>query len=345
MKVGSCFSGIGGFDLGLSRVGMEVRWQIENEAWCNKILARHWPEVKRYGDITTVDVDELERVDLLCGGFPCQDLSVAGKRAGLAGSRSALYWEFLRLADALRPRYVLIENVPGLFSSQSGRDFAQVVSGLDELGYGVAWRVLDSQNFGVPQRRRRVFIVGHLGAPCPPEVLFEPESLRRDSPAGREAGPGVAGTLAAGAHPSGFNGRDAEQGNIVAPALRRQHDSTSRDGQDVAYVLRSRTGANGSPERGDETYVIQDARGTREKRQHGIGIQQGGPNASQSSIGATPALISSPADADGVREATGVSRRLDADHEPDSPRYRGLGNAVTVPVIEWIGRRIVEASA
>ena len=159
MKVGSAFSGIGGFDLGLEQAGMEVVWQIEADAWCNKILARHWPEVMRYGDITTVNPSQLERVDLICGGFPCQDLSVAGRRKGLAGSRSSLFWEFLRIADALRPRWLLIENVPGLLSSGDREDWPTLLDALASIGYAVDTDICDSQDFGVAQRRRRVFIV------------------------------------------------------------------------------------------------------------------------------------------------------------------------------------------
>lgn len=135
------------------------------------------------------------RVDLLCGGFPCQDLSVAGKRAGLAGERSGLFFEFARVVSLLSPRWVLLENVPGLLSSNEGDDAAEVIATLSELGYGVAWTVLDSQHFGVPQRRRRVFIVGHLGAPCPPEILFESEGGGGDTQTGGETGESIAHAL------------------------------------------------------------------------------------------------------------------------------------------------------
>ena len=138
LTVGSLFSGIGGFDLGLERAGWSVRWQVENEPFCNKVLEKHWPNVKRYGDITAVDPGQLERVNLICGGFPCQDVSVAGKREGLAGSRSSLYWEAIRIIDAVRPRWVLIENVPGLFSTQSGETFSK--SSVAWMNSGTAWR-------------------------------------------------------------------------------------------------------------------------------------------------------------------------------------------------------------
>jgi len=242
--VGSLFSGIGGMDKGLHDAGWELKWQVEIDEYRRRVLSRHWPEVPKYDDITTVDPQELERVDLICGGFPCQDISVAGKRAGLAGDRSSLFWEFIRIADALRPRWLLIENVPGLFSSRSGRDFRAIIGALDERGYGVAWRVLDSQFFGVPQRRRRVYIVGHLGAPCPPEILFESESLRGNTAARGEAGADI------------------------APALRRRADSSGRDGQDIGYAL---TGHHPRDSHEDNYVVgpLMANRGT--ERKHGDG--------------------------------------------------------------------------
>lgn len=141
-------------------------------------------------------------IDLLCGGFPCQDLSVAGKRRGLAGNRSGLFFEFARIIDAFRPRWVLIENVPGLFSSNGGRDFGVVLGTLADLGYGVAWRTLDSRFFGVPQRRRRVFIVGAVADGDPRaaaeragEILAVGSRCARHPAKGGQAGPDVASTL------------------------------------------------------------------------------------------------------------------------------------------------------
>src|SRR3990167_9900259 len=139
------------------------------------------------------------RVDLITAGFPCQDVSVAGQRKGLAGERSGLFWEIIRVARGLRPGWLLLENVPGLFSSHRGRDFGIVLTALDQLGYGVAWTVLDAQYTGLAQRRERVFLVGRFGAPCPGEILFEPEGLSGDSPPRRTAGGSVAAPLGAGA--------------------------------------------------------------------------------------------------------------------------------------------------
>ena len=156
--VGSLFSGIGGFDLGLERAGWAVRWQVESNPFRRQELKRHWPQVELRNDIRT-DTDGLERVDLICGGFPCQDLSVAGNRAGLAGERSGLFFQFARVVSELKPRWVLIENVPGLLSSNGGDDIRLVLETLNGLGYTVDIDIADSQHFGVPQRRRRVFLV------------------------------------------------------------------------------------------------------------------------------------------------------------------------------------------
>lgn len=213
LTFGSLFAGIGGVDLALERAGMRCAFQVEIDAACRSVLAKHWPDVPRYDDVRTVGRHNLPAVDVLAGGWPCQDFSVAGHRAGLGGQRSGLWWEFRRLIAELAPRWVLAENVPGLFSSwtpvddpPSGmghgqrwevderNDFAAVVASLVELGYGVAWRVADAQHFGVPQRRRRIFLVGHRGEPwsAPASVLFEPESCSGDSAPRRETRAGAA---------------------------------------------------------------------------------------------------------------------------------------------------------
>ena len=165
MTMGSLFSGCGGFDLGFAQVGFDLRWQVEIDADCLAVLTRHWPTVRKVRDIHAVAYGRarnrqrhglvLEPVDVIVSGFPCQDLSIAGQRAGLSGSRSGLFFALLRVVRVLKPTAVVIENVPGLFSLAQGRDFARVLDGLDDCGYVGAWRVLDSQYFGVAQRRRR----------------------------------------------------------------------------------------------------------------------------------------------------------------------------------------------
>src|SRR5579864_8857701 len=174
MKVGSLFSGIEGFGLGFEKAGWEIAWQVEQEPFCNAVLKTHWPAVQRFTDIRRVGRDVLSPVDCITAGVPCQDVSVAGRRAGLKGERTGLFYEFARILQELRPTWFVFENVPGLFSSNKGRDFAEVLRILMvECGYGVSWRVLDSRYFNVAQRRERVFIVGCFGKPCPAQILFE----------------------------------------------------------------------------------------------------------------------------------------------------------------------------
>lgn len=160
------FAGIGGFSLGFDRAGMECVLQVEKDGKARAVLAHHWPNVPRMElveDVTRESVRQLgiESIDVLVGGFPCQDLSVAGQRKGLAGERSGLWFEFIRVIEELRPGWIVVENVPGLLSSDSGRDMGIILDALEDLGYILDCDIMDAQYFGVPQRRRRVFIVCH----------------------------------------------------------------------------------------------------------------------------------------------------------------------------------------
>jgi DNA (cytosine-5)-methyltransferase 1 len=168
------------------------------EAFPSAVLAHHYPHVPNLGDMTKFEEWNLEPVDLLVGGTPCQSFSVAGLRKGLADPRGNLMLTFLAIAQRQRPRWIVWENVPGVLSSSGGRDFGTFLGALGELGYGFAYRVLDAQWFGVAQRRRRVFVVGCLGDwQRPAQVLFESESVSRHPAPSREAGQEVAGTIAA----------------------------------------------------------------------------------------------------------------------------------------------------
>ena len=169
MNAVSLFAGVGGFDLALQRNGVEVVASVEIDKKAQEVLRRRFPNSTIFGDITEVTGEQLISAGfnpdngIITGGFPCQDLSVAGKRAGLAGKRSGLFWEICRLLDETGAQNFILENVPGLLSSNNGRDMAAVLEALVKRGYRVGWRVLDAQYFGVPQRRRRVFIVGCAG--------------------------------------------------------------------------------------------------------------------------------------------------------------------------------------
>jgi len=165
----SLFAGVGGFDLALQRNGIETVAAVEIDTKARAVLAKQFPNTQLFEDVCQVSREDFTNAGfipsngIMVGGFPCQDLSVAGKRSGLAGDRSGLFFEFIRLINETKTKFVILENVPGLLSSNKGRDMGTVIGSLDDLGYSVAWRVLDAQFFGVPQRRRRVFIVGCLG--------------------------------------------------------------------------------------------------------------------------------------------------------------------------------------
>jgi len=191
----SLFAGVGGFDLAFQRAGVKVTAAVEIDKKCREVLALHFPETKLFDDVKEVTGEQLRATGfipergIIAGGFPCQDLSVAGRRAGLSGERSGLFWEIARILEETKTKHFIIENVPGLLSSSKGRDMGIVVGTLAELGYGVAWRVLDAQYFGVPQRRRRVFIVGCLGDETSAgKILFEPNSLQRNITQGNSQG-------------------------------------------------------------------------------------------------------------------------------------------------------------
>ena len=167
IRVASFFAGIGGFDLGFERAGMETVYQVEKKQFCLDILEKHWPDVVRDADIQEVNADDIPDAEVWAGGFPCQDVSLArmGPRKGLRGSQSGLFYDFAELIGERRPQLVVLENVAALLSSHSGRDFAIVLRTLADFGYGLAWRVLDSRHFGIPQSRTRAVSYTHLTLP------------------------------------------------------------------------------------------------------------------------------------------------------------------------------------
>ncbi len=214
----SFFSGVGGLDLGFEKAGIRTVSVSEIDPFARAVLASRFPDVPQLGDIValadhelsgvvqpTADVlqrrggptdseggttssDDWKTADIWSAGFPCQDLSVAGKRKGFTdGKRSVLAFTFLNLVERFRPRWLVLENVPGLFTSNDGRDFLALLNEVDQLGYGISWRTLDARFFGVPQRRRRVFIVASLGSNRAGEVLLECEGGCGHPQAGRSS--------------------------------------------------------------------------------------------------------------------------------------------------------------
>lgn len=175
LTVGSLFAGIGGFDLGLERAGMSVRWQVENNGWCQRVLAKHWPTVPRYGDIAEVDWAGVEPVDLICGGFPCQPFSVAGKRQGANDARN-MWPEYRRCLEALKPRWVLGENVPGVKPYLE----AVVRPDLEALGYEAAVLGIPACGVGARHRRERLWIVADANDERLPQSEPQSSQTRAD---------------------------------------------------------------------------------------------------------------------------------------------------------------------
>jgi DNA (cytosine-5)-methyltransferase 1 len=280
LTYGSVCSGIEAVTVAWVPLGFRPAWFAEIDPFCSAVLAHHYPESKNYGDFTKIEKSP-EPIDILVGGTPCQSFSVAGKRGGLDDPRGNLAIEFCRLAGRLRARWIVWENVPGVLSSGGGRDFGAIIGTLAELGYGCAWRVLDAQYFGVPQRRRRVFVVGYFGDWRPAAaVLFEPEGLCRYTPSGRKARQAVASLTAHGVGTCGADDNQAQAGHLI-PFV----------GGNTA-VLRRLTPRECERLQGfPDDYTLIPYRG-----------------------------------------------KLAA----DSLRYRAIGNAMAVPVVRWIGERILE---
>jgi DNA (cytosine-5)-methyltransferase 1 len=157
LTFGSLFAGIGGMDLGFERSGMVCKWQVEIDPYCQKVLAKHWPDVRRHDDVRTFPPAGDWSVDVICGGFPCQDISYAGKGAGLAGERSGLFYEAMRVVREVGPRIVVLENVAALLT----RGLDQVLGTLASLGFDAEWHVLPAAAFGAPHIRSRAFVVAY----------------------------------------------------------------------------------------------------------------------------------------------------------------------------------------
>jgi len=181
VNVGSLFSGIGGFDLGFERAGMRVSWQVELDSYCRAVLARHFPDAARFEDVREVGARNLDPVDLLCGGFPCQDLSSAGRGAGIDGARSGLWAEYARIVRELRPRYVVVENVPALLTGGKRWErgpIGRVLGDLAEAGYDAEWACLSAGEFGAPHLRKRVWIVAYPARDAEAGAAAEPGAER-----------------------------------------------------------------------------------------------------------------------------------------------------------------------
>jgi DNA (cytosine-5)-methyltransferase 1 len=344
VKYISLFSGIGGFDIALGRAGFVCDTVCENDKQAQYVLRRRFPEARLIDDVRKVGKESHERksINLICGGFPCQDVSIAGERAGLAGERSGLWFEFARIIDELEPQWVVIENVPGLLSSNHGRDFAEIIQWLVKRGYGVCWRVLDAQYFGVPQRRRRVFIVASFRNGRSAEVLFERESCAGYLDQGRPQEKDIARPLTASPSASGrFDASNETFLPVVADTI-------------TSMYSRNRGASAGNSSKTHNLFAIGALQAHSKAHGHAMTTQQAAESG-QVIIGAlhngTPGRDASDAGnghiVNGVRRLTPLEcERLQGfpdgwtDGQSDSARYRQLGNAVAVPVVEWLAQRI-----
>ena len=333
------------------------------------VLTHRWPGVNLHGDFTTIEAGQYAGIDVLVGGTPCQSFSVAGLRGGMADARGNLALEYLRLADRLRPRWVVWENVPGVLSSADGRDFGSFIGGLAELGYGWAYRILDAQYFGLAQRRKRVFVVGYLGDwRRAAAVLFNPASLRGDPPPSRATRERVAPTIAARVRGGGGLGTDFDcDGGLIADTVRSHPRPGSNSVGNLALALNARGGSGrmgGEIERfvthslrADGFDASEDGTGRGTPLVAAINWQSGGdcrgldpqPTTSALTRQQTPAITGS-----AVRRLTPLEClrlqgfpddyfdgvRFRGKPLADGPRYRLLGNSMAVPCMAWIGRRI-----
>lgn len=315
MKVGSLFSGIGGFDLGFQLAAYQISFCVEKDTHCQKILHKHFPNAQHFDDVTKVDTSKLSKIDVLVGGFPCQDLSIAGKREGLKGARSSLFYEFDRYIRATNPRFVVVENVPGLLSSNSGHDFAFVLNEMVERWRpkSIAWRILDSQFFGVPQRRRRIFFVADFGGESASEILALPDSGAGNPKKGPKAGKtvtctpsGIAGTCSSKWSKGTGGPAGDEHYNLIVYRWQNNNDGLVNDG--TVATLRTSMGTSGFSEMNHP--VVHEHKNI-------------------------------------VRRLTPIEcERLQGfpdnwtEGQSDTQRYKQLGNAVTVNVAEWIAKQI-----
>lgn len=250
MKYLSVCSGIEAATCAWHPLGWEPVGFAEIDRFPSAVLAHRYPHVPNHGDFTRIESADVGSIDLLVGGTPCQSFSVAGLRGGLADDRGNLALEFLRLAYRARPKWLVWENVPGVLSSNGGRDFGSILGGLGELGYGWSYRVLDAQYFGVPQRRRRVFVVGCLGSrQRAAAVLFERHCLQGHPPPSRQAGEGIAPTIAS--RPTGGGGLgtdfDCDGGLTIAkPILAGGHANNPLDENLLPLQVHGAHGSNGA---------------------------------------------------------------------------------------------------
>lgn len=358
MKYLSVCSGVEAASVAWHSLGWQPVAFSEIEPFPSAVLAHHYPNVPNLGDMTKFkDWNLNESIDILVGGTPCQSFSVAGLRKGLEDPRGNLALTYVGILDKFRPKWCIWENVPGVLSSNGGRDFGSFLGALVECGYGFAYRVLDAQNFGVPQRRRRVFVVGCLGGwESAAKVLFECESLSGDTKQSRKKREDVASFVESSfgqyredviAGTTKASGGVLGGGSETFLTVYENHPSDSRvkDMGDVCQTVTSTWGSGG----GNIPFVQNVAFGWQNSSHQGMSIDTISPTLDKSK---TPATVQNMS----VRRLTPIEcERLQGFPDnytqipwnkkvaigcPDGLRYKAMGNSMAVPVMNWIGKRI-----
>ena len=331
MKYGSVCSGIEAASVAWEPLGFQAQFFSEIEPFPCAVLNHHWPHIPNHGDMTKFEEWPNETIDILVGGTPCQSFSIAGLRKGLADPRGNLMLTYLAIAARYSPEWLVWENVPGVLSSNQGRDFAALLNGLAELGYGFAYRILDAKHFGVPQRRRRVFLVANYRSwQRAAAVLFERASL-----SGNIAPSGSKKQNAAGFVEAGFG--DFKQRN-QAGTLKRTGGAIG--GVSETLVVHGRQ----DPCVSDKAFCLdnQGAGNTNVVVTVGATLSTGGETpfaVRRLTVEECELLQGFP------RGYTQIPwRGKPAEECPDAPRYKALGNSMAVPVMRWIGERIQQVS-
>ncbi len=339
----------------------------EIEKFPSAVLAHHYPSVPNLGDITKISGKDFRgKIDLIVGGPPCQSYSVAGSRKGLDDPRGQISLVFLSIVGKAQPRWVIVENVPGLLGTDQGRAFGTILGTLAKFGYGFAWRVLDAQHFGVPQRRRRLYLIGHLGNWRPAAaVLFERHCLSGHTPPRRKTGEEVAGTLTSRSRSGGWSQDvDMAAGGYMqvspsvtsgAPFSRTGNARVETEAL-VAHTLRGE-GFDASEDGTGRQNLIPVAFSQNQLGEVRLGNVAGTLNQNSNASGRNTPMLFEPGLYTAVRRLMPLEcERLQGfpDHYtlipwrgkpaalcPDGPRYKALGNSMAVPVMRWIGERII----
>lgn len=287
-KINSFFSGIGGFDIAFSNKNFSTQMLCEINPFCNQVLNRHWPNTLKFSDINDIDVSKIPEADVWCGGFPCQDISVArgaSQRLGLAGHRSGLFFQFADLIAQKKPKVVVIENVGGLFNSNNGRDFGVILQTLSALGYGIAWRLLNSRYFGVPQSRTRVYLCCWKNDTTKAlDVMFDKEGSHKP--------------------------QNPRKDFMTEASSTKEYPRVPN----VAYCLAASSGRHTGTD-WSRTYVVCEN-----------GVRRLSPLESER--------------LQGFPDNWTLPTETKANDNIDTFRYTAIGNAVSIPVVEWIAERI-----